>query len=56
LRNSSVDQRVPFLGQFSRNCLERPKEEKCNRQDHYPKIDSFMSKFTNISTEEGPKD
>jgi hypothetical protein len=35
-----------FLGQFLRNRLERPKEEKCNRQDNYPKIDSLLSKFT----------
>ena len=44
---------VPFLGQFSRNCLERPKEEKCNRQDNYPKIDSFMSKFTTSRPKKG---
>ena len=28
--------------------LERPKQEQCHRQDTSPKIDSFLSKFTEL--------
>ena len=33
--------------------LERPKQEQCHRQDTYPKIDSFLSKFT--ANQPGPR-
>jgi len=44
--SKTVEHRMLFFGQFSRNWLEKPRKEKCPRQDNSPKINSLMSIFT----------
>jgi dienelactone hydrolase len=36
------------LASFWGIALPRPKQEQCHRQDTYPKVDSFLSKFTDM--------
>jgi hypothetical protein len=51
LGHTSPDGRIFFLTRFCEIALPRPKEEKYSRQDTYPKIDSFISKFTPVHDE-----